>query len=882
MPTKIKIELTEQPKPFKSIRFKVFLSGDSYEKIITKTFINTPVNSGQVKIGTDLNDTIFNLYMNLAISETDEFAGFYQGEGGIIMQMNQAGNYGAEKLLTLRPASYTLDVLIFEQETVPSIPYFPFETFAITITDTYDNDRVLIEEFTQIDSPTIKWDAGDTLYESIMASELTFNMMVNDNSDAKFKHLFTGDEKRYLVKLFFVNEINISNLAWKGFLLPDQFSEPYKNGTNFIEFVATDMIGSLKGKFLEPWFYVNRLPIAELIATILKMTGLEQEILVKPSIVPSTKFVQWRHINVNLQPYYDGSKYTDVYTILTDLLEAQALTIYSFKGFWWLDGVTRKKDTAGTVLSFDANGKQSSDRRLFEKQVVSAMFERNVPVFSGVTPWKAVEVDFNIKSDKNIFSESVVKKDIYLTTYAENIEFVQLTGNAFRDSLLKDWLQVGCPELFYRTENRRRFSEVFAFEIGLGKYPILTAMTTAETVANYFECPEHPLLVAGVEYEIDIETLFSFRSVYLQDKVSTLLQKGRFDSYFRFQLIQNDVVILQNVPEYADINKFKYDRSNEIVNGDDRLTFKIKAKFTPNESGPVTFRILHPKTDFNTDTTPLNTVQVWTWNKLQVNTVEKIDADKPLNAEREVNYTQIYNAKLEISASEDVAVDNSFGLGFPQNLPPYLYDIPTNVNPEIYNDQQYFPAEVANLQLQTFESTNEIRESLFIKDFRKAVYKQSPSGKKESFINLWVRTKVGVIRLGYLLGFTGKPLLPKSFRKIQTLSPGDVLKFMEVKYATEDYSRRKYWRLTSGLELGNESYNKTFAKAIHAVQPEAMYRLEGTALNLLFPDMLIDFKFDNQNRQFIPTTLTLNLAAGKTQLVATEKKYTIPNDLNYE
>jgi len=106
------------------------------------------------------------------------------------------------------------------------------------------------------------------------------------------------------------------------------------------------------------------------------------------------------------------------------------------------------------------------------------------------------------------------------------------------------------------------------------------------------------------------------------------------------------------------------------------------------------------------------------------------------------------------------------------------------------------------------------------------------------------------------------------------------LKYMHVQYAPENYANRLKWRLYGSGVI--DTYPKTVAKALHGVQPEMIYRLEAQALKLLFPDNLIDFYFDNQDRNFIPTTLKLDLFNGKTSFVATEAKFTELTDITYE
>ena len=103
---------------------------------------------------------------------------------------------------------------------------------------------------------------------------------------------------------------------------------------------------------------------------------------------------------------------------------------------------------------------------------------------------------------------------------------------------------------------------------------------------------------------------------------------------------------------------------------------------------------------------------------------------------------------------------------------------------------------------------------------------------------------------------------------------------MHVEYGQENYANRLNWKLFGSSEV--QSYPKALATALHGVQYEMLYRMEATALALIFPDNLVGFYFDNTDRNFIPTKLSLDLFNGKTSFVATEAKFNELTDIIYE
>jgi hypothetical protein len=134
--------------------------------------------------------------------------------------------------------------------------------------------------------------------------------------------------------------------------------------------------------------------------------------------------------------------------------------------------------------------------------------------------------------------------------------------------------------------------------------------------------------------------------------------------------------------------------------------------------------------------------------------------------------------------------------------------------------------------------------------------------------------------MGYLLNFTGRIKKPKSYKKYPAIPAFSLLKYMRVLYAAENLAYRDTWSLNNTTII--ESFNKTVARLLHSIYSKPAYVLEGRVLQNVFPDELLNFYFDGQNRKFIPTTLTIQLFEGKTQIVATEDVYELVTDITYD
>jgi len=148
------------------------------------------------------------------------------------------------------------------------------------------------------------------------------------------------------------------------------------------------------------------------------------------------------------------------------------------------------------------------------------------------------------------------------------------------------------------------------------------------------------------------------------------------------------------------------------------------------------------------------------------------------------------------------------------------------------------------------------------------------------FDSLWYYFNNPVSRLGYLKSYDGFPVIPKHYNAFSSVVSGDVLNFMDVKYAAENFSNRVNWKIYGSSVV--DSYPKTLASLLFAVQPEVLFGIEGEHKGLVFPCDLLGFYFDNEDRNFIPTRLTLDLFNARTTITATEAKYVELNDITYE
>lgn len=219
--------------------------------------------------------------------------------------------------------------------------------YYVTIQDVDNLQDELILHFAEKDSVSLKWLGGDDKTQTIIGSELNFSLLVDDCEEGKYDKYFTTDEQKWLVRLWQKVEEDTPQgdlLIWKGYLLPETYSEPYANKTFFVYFSAVDGLGLLKGKYLPGQYYEVENPVMDYIKEALKLTGLDYDIWFAPAIVNANER-RWDKV------YYDGlwnvdnnedAKKKSAYEILDDLLYSMRCQLFQANGKWYIEGINKR------------------------------------------------------------------------------------------------------------------------------------------------------------------------------------------------------------------------------------------------------------------------------------------------------------------------------------------------------------------------------------------------------------------------------------------------------------------------------------------------------------------------------------------------------------
>lgn len=910
MATKIILSFTGNPSAFNQSVFAVRDSNSSYTHNFYKNFITgTPFAQDQVKIGATLSDTIDNLLANFISFELDGNTIFNRVADTIEISFVTESFYYYEVQTALGVITFSLETII------PPAPDVlePIEVgnMSIEIIDTYNNFRPLLVEFTQSSSPRLSWSNSDDYYNAIMASKLTFNMLVSDKADAKFFHLFSGDEKRYKVKVNAIDALGTIELLWQGFILPDLFTEPYTNSAFFPEFTAIDMLSSLKGKTLKPWYYNNRVPIAKLISFCLKETGLNQDIIVAPSIIPEGEY--WKSINIPIHHYDKDGKLADCYTILSDVLSSNLLTICSYRGYWFIKGATRKMEPINeNCLYFDTNGEYVKLINVVNK-TTEFMQSSQLPVISVLTPFKSVSTSLSLEESSNIFPEDLMKlsnghvKSLNVPTassfygdyyngfynyFTKNVGNMVYCEKANPDYFAYDFFGAGTVVGgLYFPNNAHSFSE-------------------AEALQNYFECKVNPFIEKGIEYDIKIEGLVKIFCQRQVDRDEFQFLNNSTKNCFTFQLFVDGLEIVSNRPSFFEAFKYKMEIKNNGVEDNTSygtVSYSLKTTFKSPVEGRVTLRILVPIWQNQDGERTLHYyMKELSCSLFSIKPTKDLDKNvENVVATRPINYTQQLDYKLAFTSSKNESILNNFGVLFPVNNSNYNTRLFLEPFPGPRTLRQYTVYDATNsvltgtIDLKEYNLfgdgtlphsqtlANKVFDDLFgPKALRNNLFVERTFGDQYSFKNVAGQVRglyytISNSRFYFIIDVDQDPELPKNYEPYLPLLFGEYLYYMHFDYVLESVERRILWKVYGFTEV--KSFGRTVANAIHMTRPAPMFTLETTLMKLMFPNELILFDYDNEVRSFVPLNFDLDLFGGKTSVSkAVEVKIEELIDIDYE
>ncbi|WP_119792034.1 PKD domain-containing protein [Flavobacterium anhuiense] len=212
-------------------------------------------------------------------------------------------------------------------------------SYYIDIIDTTSPEDKLVIEQASASGIILQWSGGDSKDGSdIVGSNIRINMLSRTDKDGAFINFYTGDERRFLVQ---IKSYSDDSIIWQGYLLPDQYSEPYKSVNFFVDFTATCGLGRLKAKYLPSAFYDQEKSVIEILCECLKLTGLNLPLYFSPAILNRVN-KDWNTIYMDTERFVEGSKNKDAYSILQMILQDTLCVCFQCDNRWYVDGFNKR------------------------------------------------------------------------------------------------------------------------------------------------------------------------------------------------------------------------------------------------------------------------------------------------------------------------------------------------------------------------------------------------------------------------------------------------------------------------------------------------------------------------------------------------------------
>jgi hypothetical protein len=782
----------------------------------------------------------------------------------------------------------------------------------VKIIDKFENDRSMIEEYTAVSAPKLIYKGADDKYQPIMASEFTFNLMVNDKTDGKFFHLYTGNEKRYLVTV----EDQDDNLLFEGYLLPDFYSEPYDNGVIFVDLTATDGIGLLKGYYLENQYYKQETSVIKLIAECLKFTRLDKNIVFAPAIESAATDYRWDEIAVNGATYLEGEieyvfmvgekmpKRKNVYEILNLLLESLACTLYAQGDTWFIEGINRKHLKTQTVFNYTFEGVYDGVSTVY-KNVIDITFFKT-PVINIISPWKRVDVEWDCDEDGDLIPSWAIKENSIdgITSFVNRDVFTfwksngLLSLNVFSDQLKYSMQYFGTgtvtPGAFpfaiiSGNQSPRNLQVAAMYSTGT---VVNQAQNPASLDADFIDIKNKKYLKisdAYIDRKIAIEYKLAAKARLIDndpDDVAyeDVLEKDLANSFKNDFLIGNDILISSKISDSNELCKKPFaKKNNQNVNYPDDLQYLDYFDWTP---AYVLAELKLENLDFfvngffNTKLyAPLSPdyTSPWYYDYVVQSLSVKISELKTWthSLERAIDFTTTKDVSIFHGDSIADLTEKQFRfrrfVGAPEEITGEINIISSYIDGSAFVTTWNFIISYEQAQL-IIDNPSEFYWNFSLPTGPKTM--DQIYGSSGTYGVLWGVYNVSGIWCIALIVTLGNPY----FTSISAFSDAYVdVATSEIVYGMlpEDNEWRESWKRYGQTE--NIRYGVAVGKIYHDVQPEALVQIEGTASQIILPRDIGQFLWRDL-KNFIPTRLEINFSEGRTSLLLQEDLHEIVTD----
>lgn len=726
------------------------------------------------------------------------------------------------------------------------------ENLNILINDTYNIAASDVVKYTQQGSPVLIYNGSDDEYQPIMASELSFSMLVPNAEDARFFYLFTGNETRYEVQLEDVTDINNPVILWQGFLLPDNYSEPYENSSFFVEFTATDGLGRLKNKFLAADFYKDKKTIPQILCACLAQTGNAFHTIIAPAITNAAAVIKVYDLELDTSNFIDNKKKKNAYEILEDLLTTMGCRLFQWKQTWYIIGINRMFDEVIAAEFYTVDGTYyNSGTNTITRNLKSVVFEAS-PNITAIPPFKTVTIDWDKDQRSNIFPVDVVyqkPKGSYVSNEYNlglDINYWNQTGT--------DFFKI----LFFKTISAEPVVQDTSGPFYLN---LNNAVTTANINTNYITL-DTPVYIEGTlseqqNIDIDLECV-----VWFNTDPTTALNADKYKQFLQYDITKDDVTLISNKPSFDTAALYDYEMSvGPSANIDAAVYYPLNCKFSFKGVVILTNGFINIKLYpiINIATAPVGLRVAYT--KVAITYNGFID-DGILKKTRTIDFTSSKEIALNIGADRNDLTKNKLLISSNVEFTNYTYNVVAQYTTIPFIG--YTNTLVNNEFLQNIKAIDIIFNinyyELLNNNLAHFYVKRAATGIIEPLV--WF----GFYPAGDICVLT--QLVPLG---IETEFKANDEFYLWVGETTVTETNARYllhaWKRVGETE--NLTYLDALAQVYHSTIPTTKFKIEGSAFGLLTPLDVLQFQFRSP-RNYNLSNLTMHLSEGMSSVLLIE------------
>ena len=706
---------------------------------------------------------------------------------------------------------------------------------------------------TQRANPHLVYNGGDTEFQPIVASKLSFNMLVENAVDAKFLHLFTGDETRYEVQL---EDAETGTIYWQGFLLPDLYQEPYENGSFFVDFTATDGLGRLKNKYLSNSFYKDVKDIPEILGACLQLTGLNFNTIIAPAITNAAATITVKDVEIDTSNFIKDNKKQDAYTILEGLLTTMGCRLFQWQEKWYVVGINRfnSEEVYCEFYTPQGYGYVADNIESFNRTIKSVKFE-STPQITAIPPIKTVSIDWSKNTTSSVLPTDVVYQIPLNEGYTDAVpRYWQQIGSGW-DMLLTGKSYFGYSVTLFS------FTSQSPYLINDPFYLSLTdSVASASIESNYATLQSGVYIKGDIGLNKTIDVSIKFIIWYGED-VSSEVANGDFAQKVLYEILVDNTILASNKAAFDVDGIYDYE-----FNISASTTFKVEGTLTikdlvVNSSGELNVK-LHPVITMASATSIKRII----YTDLEIEYKSDDEESDTFTKSRNIDFTTSTEITVPFGGDRSDLTYNNIQVNEFVTFTPYDIVIEAEdvaIATESYLYYSYNPTLFAYYSGPTtvWEMVIQLNEVSYnyLNKYRENIYiKRAATGDFELLTDYFLYENN--VR-GYVL------------TQVDAVSPileADEL-YVRIPSQTITETNRNYlraaWKRFNVTE--NVAYLDALARVYHSTIKSTKFKIEGNVFGLITPLDILQFNYLNA-KNYNAVTLDLNLSEGQTQVTLIE------------